>query len=145
MLNFALTISHFLQLKNTHFQCIKGHLVEMSFLFWIHFYVFEMATCMRVRCEQENTDKSACASVFFYKYPTSVRRDIRTDGRTDTVLIGRSLSTGRATCLSSIHVQKNHAVPNACQKRRLNRTDHYLFSAELKIKYLCIYPRDPSI
>ena len=40
MLNFALTISHFLQLKNTHFQCIKGHLVEMSFLFWIHFEVF---------------------------------------------------------------------------------------------------------
>ena len=37
MLNFALTISHFLQLKNTHFQWIKGHLVEMSFLFWTHF------------------------------------------------------------------------------------------------------------
>ena len=33
-----------------------------------------------------------------------------TDGRTDTVLIGRSLSTGSATCSSSI-LQKKHAMP----------------------------------
>ena len=47
---------------------------------------------------------------------------LRTDGQTNTVLIGKSLSTGRETCLSSIP-GKNYLVPNGCQKRQPNRTE----------------------
>ena len=56
-------------------------------------------------------------------YTDKLLMDGRTDRQTDTVLMGRSLSTGRAMRLSSIPAKKNHAVPNAFQDRRPNRTE----------------------
>ena len=56
----------------------------------------------------------------------------RTDGQTGTVLKGRSLSKGHATCFSSIPAKKN-AVPIACQKY-----------GRIDLKHLLQFPDQPS-
>ena len=67
----------------------------------MHTFVFEMAVFIKyvnyVFCEQEkrrpaNMLISLFISTRVHQWPGG------TDGRTDTVLIGRSLSTGSATC-----------------------------------------------
>ena len=61
-------------------------------------------------CEQEKeTETSQHAHLSFYKYPTIGNKcpSVRTDGQTDTVLIERSLSTGREKSMRCrTHVKK---------------------------------------
>ena len=73
------------------------------------------------------------STAYFPARPKLLRADGRTDRQTDTVLKGRSLSKGHATCFSSIPAKKQHVVPIACQKY-----------GRIDLKHLLQFPDQPS-
>ena len=63
-----------------------------------------------------------CINLSQRPYIHKLTTEERTDGQTNTMFIGRSLSTGRAMCNGKSEWKKQHTVPNVCQNRNPYRT-----------------------
>ena len=98
-------LTHGQHLFTTHETCIP------MFLFKMAAYMRVCLSCFYAKKKQRPVSMRICLFISTQQLVTSVHRCVRTDGQTDTVLVGRSLSTGREKGMRCrTHVKKGDQI-----------------------------------